>query len=56
MKIVRTTLDYNRSTPGTHLFKNENEGAPISALYIKKSAFNGDAPPVMIKIEVTPHE
>lgn len=56
MKTIQTTLDYNRSTKGTHLFKNETNGAPIQALYISKVAFNGDLPPVMIKVEVTPQD
>lgn len=45
-----TTLKRDRDTKGTFVFKNTDQGAPIPSLYIKKTAFDGDAPDA---IEVT---
>lgn len=41
MKIKMTK---DRDTKGTFVYKNNDEGAAIPSLYIKKSAFSGDAP------------
>lgn len=41
---MKTKLKHDRETKGTHVYKNDEENAPIPSLYIKKSAFKGDAP------------
>jgi hypothetical protein len=48
-----TTLTKSRDTKGTFVFKDESDNAPIPSLYIKKSAFDGEAPE---KITVTIEE
>ncbi len=40
----KTTLKKSRDTKGTYVFKNDDADAPIPSLYIKKSAFEGEAP------------
>lgn len=47
---VKTTLKKDRDTKGTYVYKNGDADAPIPSLYIKKSAFEGDAPE---SIEIT---
>jgi hypothetical protein len=39
-----TTLKQGRDTKNTFVYKNETDDAPIPSLYIKKTAFKGDAP------------
>jgi len=41
MKIKMTK---DRDTKGTYVYKNGDEGAAITSLYIKKSAVKDDAP------------
>lgn len=41
---MKTTLKLERDTKGTNVYKNDDTDAPIPSLYIKKSAFSGDAP------------
>ena len=48
---MKTTMKLDRETKGTHVYKNEDEGAPIPSVYIKKSAFKGD-PPATITIDI----
>lgn len=40
----KTKLTKSRDTKGTYVYKNEEDNSPIPSLYIKKSAFKGDAP------------
>lgn len=40
----KTTLNQERDTKNTFVFKNHADDAPIPSLYIAKSAFDGDAP------------
>lgn len=39
-----TTMTLGRDTKGTFVYKNDAEDTPIPSLYIKKSAFKGEAP------------
>lgn len=41
---LSTQLKKERETKGTFVYKNDEDNAPIPSLYIKKSAFKGDAP------------
>ena len=42
---MKTTLTFNRDTKSTFVFKNDDDGAPIPSLYVKKDAFpDGEAP------------
>lgn len=41
---IKTALTKARDTKGTFVYKNDSENAPIQSLYIRKSAFTGDAP------------
>lgn len=43
-KSITTKLTKDRDTKGTYVYKNGDEGAPVPSLYVKKSAFTGDAP------------
>lgn len=43
-KDIKTKLKLDRDTKGTFVFKNGETDAPIPSLYIKKSAFGGEAP------------
>lgn len=42
--MMKTKLKWERETKGTHVYKNDEDDAPIPSLYIKKTAFKGDAP------------
>lgn len=48
---MKTTMKLSRDTKGTQVYKNDDEGAPIPSIYIKKSAFKGD-PPETITIDI----
>ena len=48
----KTKLMKSRDTKGTYVYKNDDQDAPIPSLYIKKSAFDGEAPE-SITVEVT---
>ena len=45
------TLDYQKSTKGTHVFGSKAKDCPVPTLYIKRTAFQGD-PPSTITITV----
>jgi hypothetical protein len=48
---MKTTLTLDRSTKGTHVYKNDADDAPIPSLYIKKSAFKDpENPPKKIEL------
>lgn len=42
-KIV-TRMKLTRETKGTYVYSNDADDAPIPTLYIKKGAFEGEAP------------
>jgi hypothetical protein len=49
----KVTLTHDRSTKGTHVFKDDAENAPIRSLYITRGALgegDGEAPK---KVDVT---
>lgn len=41
---MKTSLKLDRETKGTFVYKDDTPNAPIPSVYIKKSAFSGDAP------------
>lgn len=41
---LKVKLKHDRETKGTHVYKDAADKAPIPSVYIKKSAFKGDAP------------
>ena len=41
---ITVKLTKARDTPGTYVYKDDADNAPIRSLYITKSAFTGDAP------------
>ena len=41
---MKIKLEHAKETKGTHNYKNDDAGAAISSLYIRKEAFKGDAP------------
>lgn len=41
---ITVKLTKARDTKGTYVYKDDSDNAPIQSLYIKKSAFTGDAP------------
>ena len=50
---MKTTLKLGRETKGTHVYKNDDDDAPIPSLYIKKSAFKDpESPPKTITLEI----
>lgn len=41
-----------KSTKGTHVYGNDNDGSPVNTLYIKRSALPKDPPPhITVTIE-----
>lgn len=53
MKAIKTTLKFVRSTKGTHVYGNEEDGAPIKSQYIQRSAIEGE-PPQSIVLTIEP--
>lgn len=50
---IEHTLKKAKDTKNTYRYEAENsEGAPFDTLYVKKSAFTGDAPET-IKVTIT---
>jgi hypothetical protein len=49
---MKTVLTYSKSTKNTHVYKNDEEGAPIPSLYIKHAAL--PSKPAKIDITITP--
>jgi len=52
MKTIEVKLTYDKSTKGTHVFKDHSLDAPIPTVYIKRSAFD-DSIPDVIKLTVS---
>lgn len=48
---MKTTLKFEKDTKNTNVYKNDDDGAPIPSLYIRKEAFKGD-PPKTITLEI----
>jgi hypothetical protein len=51
-KTFTTTLTLTKSTKGTHVYGNSDEGAPIPQLYIKRAALS-DEPAAAVEVVVT---
>jgi hypothetical protein len=49
---MKTTLKFERDTKGTHVYKNDEDDAPIPSLYVKKTAFKKGDPPKTLTIEI----
>ena len=49
---VKLTMSLAKSTKGTHVYKNDETGAAISSLYIKKEAFNKTPPKTILVVVV----
>jgi hypothetical protein len=50
--MLTTKLKLTKETAGTHVYKNDEDNAPIPSVYIKKAAFKKDPPKsITIKIE-----
>lgn len=50
--LFTVTLNYKRSTKGTHLYETTGTNDAIANVYIKKAAFTGE-PPKSIQLDVT---
>ena len=37
-------MDWTKSTKGTHVYSNNDAEAPVSTIYVKRSALPSDAP------------
>jgi len=48
---VKIKMKLGRETPGTHVYKNDDDGTPIKSLYITKAAIKGD-PPKTITVDI----
>lgn len=58
MKTITHKMSYERSTKGTHLYKNFAGGIPVNTLYIRQDAFRDlegrvIEPPQEITVTVT---
>ena len=51
MDEITITLEYGKSTPGTHVYKGPRDCC-IPSLYIKRSVFGVGAPPATITVTV----
>lgn len=51
MKQIKTVLTFDRSTKGTHVFKDDADNAPIKSVYIQRTGIEGN-PPAKITITV----
>lgn len=49
---IAAEMEFTKSTKGTHVFTDSNENAPVTTLYIQRSAFQGD-PPANITLNIT---
>jgi len=53
---MKLELNYKKSTKGTHVYENTDEGAAIPTVYIRKTAEvfqNVQEPPLVLEIEIT---
>lgn len=50
MKDIKVKLSKARDTKGTFVYKNDETGAAVPSLYIKKDAFGKDEAPDEIEI------
>ena len=45
---IKIKMDYKKSTKNTHVYGEQDSQSPIQSLYVKRSAFDGDAPKVIV--------
>lgn len=50
-ELVRTTLQFLRTTPGTHLYKNTDVGAAVKSIYVQRDGME-PTPPKRIVVTV----
>jgi hypothetical protein len=46
------TLDLAKTTKNTYRFENDEEGAPISTLYVNQSAFSSEPSSITVTVTV----
>jgi hypothetical protein len=56
LKPIKVTLDKSKETKGTYRFDSPNPDAPVTSIYVRKSAFNGGAVPNRILLTVAEPE
>lgn len=56
MKPITVTLEKSKETKGTYRFDSPNPDAAITSVYVRKSAFNGNAVPKRIVLTVAEAE
>ncbi len=52
MKAITVTLEKGKETKGTYRFDSPDPNAPITSIYVRKSAFEGSAVPARIVLTV----
>ena len=52
MKPITVTLNKGKETKGTYRFDSPDPNAPITSVYVRKSAFEGGAVPQRIVLTV----
>jgi len=45
-------MNWVKDTKNTHVYASVEEAAPVTQLYVQKSAFNGDATPKVITVTI----
>jgi hypothetical protein len=56
VKPITVTLEKSKETKGTYRFDSPNPDAAITSVYVRKSAFNGNAVPKRIVLTVAEAE
>ena len=56
MKTISVTLEKSRETKGTYRFDSADPNAPITSLYVRKSAFSDGTVPKRIVLTVDEQE
>lgn len=52
MKPLTVTLEKSKETKGTYRFDSPDPNAPVTSIYVRKSAFGGSAVPSRIVLTV----
>jgi hypothetical protein len=56
LKPITVTLEKSKETKGTYRFDSPDSDAPITSVYVRKSAFAGGSVPARIVLTVTEYE
>lgn len=56
MKPITVTLEKGKETKGTYRFDSPDPNAPITSLYVRKSAFADSAVPARVVLTVAEQE